>query len=134
MQMQVKNKPANILVVDDVPANLLALRALLDSPDYFLEEASSGFEALEKCEHKKYDLIILDIQMPGIDGYETASRIKHSARNHDAPIIFVTALSSQSDFGFKGRSMGAEEVLQKPLEPDEFKRKVGIYVTKNPLH
>ena len=85
--------PAQILIVDDRPDNLVAMEAVLgDSPEYVLVMASSGAEAIQKVEQNDFALILLDIQMPKMDGYQTAQRIKQLERGKDVPIIMVTAI------------------------------------------
>lgn len=122
-----KSKRANILLVDDVPANLLALRVVLDLPQYNLIEAASGLEAVELCHNQDFALIILDVHMPGWDGFQTARKIKETGRNTDVPIIFVTAIYQEDPFIKKGFDVGAVDYFGKPFNPEILKAKVAIY-------
>lgn len=119
---------ANILLVDDNLSNLLSLRAVLDSPDYNLIETTSGAEAVKLCEEQEFALIVLDVNMPIMDGFETAKQIKDCNRNKDAPIIFVTATYREDPFIKKGFAVGAIDYFGKPFDPDILKTKVEIYI------
>jgi len=88
---------ANILLVDDRPENLLALEAVLTSPDYRLFKAKSGEEALKCVLAEDIAVILLDVQMPGLDGFQTASLIKSREKSQHIPIIFVTAISQAAE-------------------------------------
>jgi len=118
---------SRILLVDDKNANIIALRAVLDSPKYELMEAQSGVEALRICIEHEFALIILDVHMPGLDGFETAKRIKATAKNKNAPIIFVTATFREDPSVRRGFEVGAIDYLGKPFDPEILKAKVGIY-------
>lgn len=117
----------SILIVDDKPANLLALEAILDSPAYDLVRASSGEEALKLVETRTFGTILLDVQMPGIDGYETARRIKKLANGRDVPIVFVTAVYQESEDARRGYEAGGLDYFPKPLDPVLLKTKVKLY-------
>jgi PAS domain S-box-containing protein len=123
----VGSKKANILLVDDLPANLLALQAVLAAPDYELIEASSGAEAVKLCGEKEFALVILDVSMPGMDGFETALKIKSTGNNRDVPIIFVTATYREDPYMKKGYDVGAVDFFGKPFDPDILRSKVAIY-------
>src|SRR5690242_15914945 len=86
-----RNTAPKILLVDDHPANLLALRAILDDTDYSLVEARSGEEALQKLEQDEFAVVLLDVWMPGLGGFETARRIRCNRNHARTPIIFLTA-------------------------------------------
>ena len=118
---------ANVLIVDDYEPNLLALRATLDGPQYKLFEAASGQEALDLCHKLEFALIILDIQMPGMDGFEAARLIKACDLNRETPIIFVTAFYQADPFVQKGYAAGAIDYFGKPFDPSILRAKVGIY-------
>lgn len=118
---------ANVLIVDDYEPNLLALKATLDGPQYKLFEASTGEEALQLCQQQEFALIILDIQMPVMDGFEAARLIKATKLNKDTPIIFVTAFYQADPFVQKGYEAGAVDYFGKPFDPSILKAKVGIY-------
>ena len=117
-----------ILIVDDRKENLLTLESLLDSPDLQLVCAESGNEALAKILDYEFALILMDVRMPGMDGYETAELMRGSARSRSIPIIFVTAARMDREHMFKGYDSGAVDYLFKPLEPQILKRKVGIFL------
>lgn len=117
-----------ILIVDDRKENLLTLESLLDSPDLQLVRAESGNEALAKILDYEFALILMDVRMPGMDGYETAELMRGSARSRSIPIIFVTAARMDREHMFKGYDSGAVDYLFKPLEPQILKRKVGIFL------
>ncbi len=117
-----------ILIVDDRKENLLTLESLLDSPDLQLVRAESGDEALAKILDYEFALILMDVRMPGMDGYETAELMRGSARSKSIPIIFVTAARMDREHMFKGYDSGAVDYLFKPFEPQILKRKVGIFL------
>lgn len=117
-----------ILIVDDRKENLLTLESLLDSPELELVCAESGNEALAKILDYEFALILMDVRMPGMDGYETAELMRGSTRSKSIPIIFVTAARMDREHMFKGYDSGAVDYLFKPLEPQILKRKVGIFL------
>jgi CheY-like chemotaxis protein len=116
-----------ILAVDDHPANLIALEAVL-VPDYRLELASSGREAIDVLLKKpEIDVILMDLQMPEMDGFQAAAEIKKIPRAKDIPIIFITAIYKEDPFVKKGYEAGAVDYFSKPFDPEILKLKVGIY-------
>ena len=119
---------ANILLVDDRPENLLALEAILSSLDQTLVRATSGEEALKALLAEDYAVILLDVQMPGMDGFETASHIKRRERTRDIPIIFLTAINREPQHAFRGYSAGAVDYLAKPFDPWVLRAKVSVFV------
>ena len=120
--------PANILIVDDRPDNLLVMKAVLEgSPDYVITTASSGAEAIELVKQMDLALILLDIQMPVMDGYETAVEIKKLERGKDIPIVMITAIFREEPHILKGYAVGAIDYIGKPFNPDILKAKVGVY-------
>jgi len=119
---------ANILLVDDRPENLLALEAILSSLDQSLVRAGSGEEALKALLAEDYAVILLDVQMPGMDGFETASHIKRRERTRDIPIIFLTAINREPQHAFRGYSAGAVDYLAKPFDPWVLRAKVSVFV------
>src|ERR1044071_272683 len=104
----------NLLLVDDRPQGLMALEAVLSSPEYRLFSARSGFEALACLERNDFAAIVLDVQMPVMDGFETARRIRESERFRDIPILFVTAIDKDVRYVYKGYEAGAADYLFKP--------------------
>jgi two-component sensor histidine kinase/DNA-binding NarL/FixJ family response regulator len=116
----------NILMVDDRPDNLLALEAVLEDPRYTLVKASSGLEAIAKLETADFTIILLDVQMPQMDGFETARRIKWDPRFRDIPIIFITAISRDPVHVFRGYDSGAIDYILKPLDDYVLRSKVRV--------
>lgn len=119
---------ANILLVDDHPENLMVLEELLQKPGQNLVKANSGEEALRCLLHQDFAVILLDVQMPGMDGFETANLIRQRQRSRTTPIIFVTAFSTNDAFVFKGYSVGAVDYLLKPIDPTILTSKVSVFV------
>jgi PAS domain S-box-containing protein len=120
--------PVEILLVDDRPENLLALEAILEPLNQTLVRAHSGDEALRKLLLHDFAVILLDVQMPGINGFETARIIKSRERTKYIPIIFLTAISKEEEYVFEGYSVGAVDYLAKPFKPDILRSKVGVFV------
>jgi signal transduction histidine kinase len=118
----------NVLLVDDYPENLLALEGILDCLGQNLLKAQSGVEALRCLLNQDFALILLDIQMPGMDGFETAKLIRERKRSRYTPIIFLTAFSISDNLVFKGYSLGAVDYLIKPISPEILKSKVTVFV------
>ncbi|MSQ48260.1 MAG: response regulator [Deltaproteobacteria bacterium] len=119
---------ANILLVDDRPANLLSLRALLQDLDQNLMEAASGEEALRLLLKQDCAVILLDVQMPGMDGFETATLIRSRERSRLTPIIFLTAFSNDEAQMIRGYAMGAVDYIFKPIVPAILRAKVSVFV------
>lgn len=118
-----------VLVVDDKRSNQLALEAVLGQ-DYKVLFANSGREALAWMERSEdIHLILMDIQMPDMDGFEAASRIKKIPKCHDIPIIFVTAVYNEDPFIKRGYEVGGIDYFSKPFDPDILRMKVGIYAS-----
>ncbi|MET9219885.1 MULTISPECIES: response regulator [unclassified Streptomyces] len=125
---------AKILLVDDRPENLLALEAILSALDQTLVRASSGEEALKALLTDDFAVILLDVQMPGMDGFETAAHIKRRERTRDIPIIFLTAINHGPHHTFRGYAAGAVDYISKPFDPWVLRAKVSVFVdlyTKN---
>ncbi|MES2745682.1 MAG: response regulator [Bdellovibrionota bacterium] len=118
----------NILLVDDKPANLIALESFLSLPEYNLVMANSGSEALQRVETMDFAVILTDVMMPIMDGFELATRIKAVLRSRNVPIIFMTAMDSNVSDIFRAYDVGAVDYLQKPLEPEVVKAKVAVFV------
>ncbi|GAX60878.1 response regulator receiver modulated diguanylate cyclase [Candidatus Scalindua japonica] len=117
-----------ILIVDDKPANCLALQKILAKPGLNIIEASSGNDALALVLEHDFALILLDVQMPDMDGFETAEIIRGNHETKHIPIIFVTAISKEQKYIFKGYDKGAVDYLFKPLDPDILKSKVNVFL------
>jgi CheY-like chemotaxis protein len=117
-----------ILLVDDRPENLVALEAILSSLDHELVLARSGEEALKALLTHEFALILLDASMPGMDGFETAARIKRREKTRDTPIIFLTALNNEPQHAFRGYEVGAVDYLTKPFDPWILRAKVSVFV------
>ena len=117
-----------VLMVDDRPENLLALEAVLEPVDADLVRANSGTEALRWLLTNECAVILLDVQMPDIDGYETARAIKGRARTRNLPIIFLTAINRELTHQLEGYGAGAVDYLAKPFEPAVLRSKVAVLV------
>ena len=117
-----------ILIVDDRPENLLTLEQVLESPELDIIRAESGHEALEKTLDHEFALILLDVQMPVMDGYETATLLRGNKRTKNIPIIFVTAANKEEAHVFRGYGSGAVDYLFKPLAADVLTSKVKIFL------
>ncbi len=118
----------NILVVDDTPENLLVLESLLEDMECNVIKAASGNEALGLMLDYEFALVLLDVQMPEMDGFETAKIMKGNELTRYIPIIFVTALSKERLSIFKGYEVGAVDYLFKPIEPEIFRSKVKVFL------
>ncbi len=117
-----------ILVVDDQHHNLLAMTAALSQLDQELVAAASGQEALKALlDHDDFAVILLDVQMPEMDGYETAAQIKRRARNRDIPIIFLTAMGIDPEHSARGYAAGAVDYIAKPFDPWALRAKVAVF-------
>lgn len=119
---------APILLVDDQEENLVALEAVLEPLGQRLVRASSGKEALSALLHEDFALILLDVQMPDLDGFQTATFIKQREKTHHIPIIFLTALSKEMHHMFRGYSAGAVDYVVKPFDPMILRSKVQVFV------
>lgn len=118
----------NILLVDDRPENLLALEAILGDLGENLVKANSGKEALKCLLNQDFAVILLDVQMPEIDGFETAALIRGRERSRYTPIIFLTAFSTSDTHVYQGYSLGAVDYLLKPIQPTVLRSKVSMFV------
>lgn len=118
----------NILVVDDRPEGILAVQAVLDSPEYNIISAHSGNEALRQLLAYDFAVILMDVQMPIMNGFETASIIKTREKSRDIPIIFMSAINQDQQYVYQGYSVGAVDYLLKPFDPYILRSKVSIFV------
>lgn len=121
------SKPA-VLLVDDRPENLLALEAVLADDRIRLVRATSGDEALQRMLREEFALVLMDVQMPGLDGFETVALIKQRARSQHVPIIFVTGIYLDDVHLRQGYEVGAVDYILKPFEPDVLRTKVSVFV------
>ncbi len=124
-------QPQNvILIVDDNPVGLQHLAMILETPGYDLVLSSSGSEALEKVKHIQPDLILLDVLMPGMDGFEVCRRLRIDPILAEVPILIVTALDDR-DSRLKGLNAGADDFITKPIDPDELAARVRTILRLN---
>ena len=126
--MVARGRRAKILMVDDRPENLLALEAILQGLGHELIKARSGEEALKKLLTEDVAVMLLDVQMPGMDGFETAAHVKKREKTRDIPILFLTAIDGEAHQAFRGYAAGAVDYLSKPFDPWVLKAKVGVFV------
>jgi len=120
--------PATLLLVDDSPANLTALEAALEPLGYRLISVTSGDLALRRLLKHDVSVILLDVRMPGMDGFETAKRIKERELTAEIPIIFMSAVSTQSGDVLEGFTTGAVDYVTKPVDPSLLRAKVHVFV------
>ena len=119
---------AKILLVDDRTKNLVALEAILSSLNQVLVPARSGDAALRALLSDEFAVILLDVLMPGMDGFETAAHIKRRPKTRDVPIIFLTARNAEPDYAFRSYSAGAVDYIAKPFDPWVLRAKVSVFV------
>ena len=117
-----------LLLVDDRPENLLALEAVLEPLGHRVVRAGSGEEALRHLLIDDIAVIVLDVQMPGLDGFETAQAIKERDRTRDIPIIFLTALSREDEHRLRGYDTGAVDYIFKPVDADLLRARVAVFI------
>ena len=127
-QAEVQAAKAKILLVDDEPKSLYALQELLSTLGENLMTAQSGEEALRQALKNDFAVILLDVRMPGIDGFETAKLIRNRERSRLTPIIFLTAAADEMTSMFRGYEVGAVDYLMKPVVPEILKSKVSVFV------
>lgn len=125
--MNPRQPEINILLVDDRPDGLLTLEAVLAQDCYRLVKASSGPDALKHLLNEDFAVILLDVQMPGLSGFDTASLIKMRERSRRIPIIFMTAISKEEQFVYRGYQEGAVDYIFKPFDPYILRSKVAIF-------
>lgn len=119
---------ASILLVDDTPENLIALEAVLSELGQILVKARSGEEALRLLLRQEFAVILLDVNMPGLSGFETAEMIRQRKSTEHIPIIFVSAISTSDTHLFKGYALGAVDYIFTPVIPDVLRSKVNVFV------
>ncbi|HXT01120.1 MAG TPA: ATP-binding protein [Elusimicrobiota bacterium] len=116
-----------ILLIDDQPANLLSLESLLEPGGYEIVKAPSGAEGLRRMLEQEFALVLLDVLMPGMDGFETAAMIRARQQSRHTPIIFITASNSDDTHVTRGYSLGAVDYIYKPIVPEILKTKVQVF-------
>ena len=121
------SEKVNILIVDDRSDGLLAMEAVLSDPQYNIVTASSGPEALAHLQGQRFAVILLDVQMPQMNGFETAAIIKRRPESRDIPIIFVTAINKDIAYIYQGYEAGAVDYLFKPFDADILRSKVAVF-------
>src|SRR5262249_13193914 len=122
-----ENVPVDVLVVDDDPRKLVALEAILSDICDNVVKAASGREALKCLLRHDFAVILLDLNMPGMDGFETAALIRQRSRSEHTPIIFVTAFGDETHSA-RGYSLGAVDYIIAPIVPEVLRTKVGVFV------
>ncbi len=118
----------NVLLVDDRPENLIALEALLDQTNLRTIKADSGNKALGLMLEFDFALVLLDVQMPEMDGFEVAELMRSKDKTKSIPIIFITAINKEDRYVFKGYEKGAVDYLFKPIDPDILRSKVNVFL------
>ncbi len=119
--------PVEVLVVDDLPANRLALAGLLGEMDLQIVQAESGNDALTCMLEHEFAVVLLDVRMPGMDGFEVARLMRGTRRLQAVPIIFLTADSTAAQYVAEGYDVGAVDYLTKPLDPHVVRSKVAVF-------
>ncbi|MFC1400081.1 MULTISPECIES: two-component system response regulator [Streptacidiphilus] len=120
--------PTRILLVDDMEANLIALESVLRPLGQQLIRACTGEQALKALLRDEYAVVLLDVMMPGMDGFETAAHIKRLDQTKDVPIVFLTGVETGSAMALRGYSAGAVDYLTKPFDPWVLRAKVSVFV------
>ena len=126
-----KEYVSKILIVDDVEANLIALKAILKSANAEVIAAESGNQALKIMLEKQIDIVLLDVQMPNMNGFEVAELMRSNSRTRDIPIIFVTAINKEEKYIFRGYELGAVDYIYKPVNNEILKSKVNVFIRLN---
>jgi DNA-binding response OmpR family regulator len=127
MTPELPDSPFSILIVDDEPKNIQLLGSLLREKGYRVEFALDGAKALTWLEDKPFDLVLLDIMMPGMDGYEVCRRIKENLSTRHIPVIFLTARTETDDI-VKGFDAGGSDYVTKPFKTPELLARVKVHV------
>jgi signal transduction histidine kinase len=118
----------SVLIVDDTPANLVALGAVLQPLGMRIVEARSGPEALERVSREPFACVLLDVQMPGMDGFEVARRMRETEAGAEVPILFLTAIHRDEEYARRGYASGAADYITKPFDPDVLRARVRAFV------
>ncbi|MFG2196493.1 two-component system response regulator [Streptomyces sp. NPDC048639] len=122
------SEKSSILIVDDMEENLVALEAVLGSLDQLVVRAHSGEEALKAMLRQEFAVVLLDVLMPGMDGFETAANIKRLDQTKDVPIILLTGTDADTDYAYRGYAVGAADFLTKPFDPWLLRTKVNVFL------
>jgi PAS domain S-box-containing protein len=125
-------EPPAVLIVDDIPANLSVVVESLEGQGFRVLVALDGLEALERAAFSQPDLILLDVKMPGIDGYETCRRLKSNSETSDIPVIFMTSMSASADV-IEGLAAGGVDYVTKPIRVDEVVARIGTHLALRTL-
>ncbi len=125
---------ARVLAVDDRRENLLALQAILEGLPIELVAVTSGEDALKRLLVEDYAVILLDAQMPGMDGFETAGHVKQRERTRHIPILFLTAVDYDPHLAFRGYQAGAVDYITKPFDPWVLRSKISVFVDLWTMH
>jgi CheY-like chemotaxis protein len=128
------DRTAQVLAVDDRRENLIALEAILQGLPLETVSVTSGEDALKKLLTDDYAAILLDAQMPGMDGFQTAEHIKRRERTRHIPIIFLTAVDYDAHLAFRGYQAGAVDYITKPFDPWVLRSKVAVFVDLWRMH
>ncbi|MCE3555701.1 response regulator [Pseudonocardia sp. RS11V-5] len=126
--------PVRVLAVDDRRENLLALQAILEGLPIEIVPVTSGEDALKQLLVQDFAVILLDANMPGMDGFETAKHVKQRERTRHIPILFLTAASYDPHLAFRGYQAGAVDYITKPFDPWVLRSKVSVFVDLYRLH
>jgi len=119
---------ASVLIVDDTPANLVALEVVLRPLGMRIVEARSGPEAIERISRESFACVLLDVQMPGMDGFEVARRLREMEAGAEVPILFLTAIHRDEEYARRGYACGAADYITKPLDPEVLRARVRAFV------
>lgn len=125
------DETGSILLVDDMDENLIAFEAVLGPLQQELVHARSGEEALKAMLRREFAVVVIDVMMPGMDGFETAANIKRLDQTKDVPVILVTGAESEGEFGdyaYRGYAVGAADFLSKPIDPWLLRTKVNVFL------
>src|SRR5438270_3846981 len=127
MDDHITEVPVNILIVDDEPKNLTVLETVLDDPTYRLVRATSGEAALLALMAEEFAVLVLDVRMPGMSGFEVAQLVKERKKTARIPIIFLTAYYNEDQHILEGYVSGAVDYLHKPVNPAVLRSKVAVF-------
>src|SRR6266853_1204887 len=126
-------EPPAVLIVDDTPANLSVVVESLEGQGFRVLVALDGLEALERAAFSQPDLILLDVKMPGIDGFETCRQLKMNEQTRDISVIFMTSLTGIEDL-IEGFAAGGADYVTKPVQIDEMMARIGTHLSLRAMH